>query len=92
MTKAADRTISDAGDYIREVGSQGAASVASLTDAVTDAVSDWADRAQGIARSTDQYVRNSPWRTAGMVALAGLAIGYTISVMSRPQVKRRRRG
>jgi len=83
MTKAADRTISDAGDYIREVGSQGAASVASLTDAVTDAVSDWADRAQGIARSTDQYVRNSPWRTAGMVALA---------VLSRQDTKRRRRG
>ena len=92
MTKAADRTISDAGDYIREVGSQGAASVASLTAAVTDAVSDWADRAQGIARSTDQYVRNSPWRTAGMVALAGLAMGYTISVLSRQDTKRRRRG
>lgn len=92
MTKAAERSISDAGDYIREVGTQDAASVASLTDAVTDAVSDWADRAQGIAKSTDQYVRNSPWRTAGMVALAGLAIGYTISVLSRPDTKRRRRG
>jgi ElaB/YqjD/DUF883 family membrane-anchored ribosome-binding protein len=91
MTKAADR-ITDAGDYVRDVGSQGAASVASLTDAVTDVVADWADRAQGIARSTDEYVRSSPWRTAGLVALAGLAIGYTISVMSRPQTKRRRRG
>jgi ElaB/YqjD/DUF883 family membrane-anchored ribosome-binding protein len=92
MTKAADRIITDARDYVRDVGSQGAASVASLTDAVTDVVADWADRAQGIARSTNEYVRSSPWRTAGLVALAGLAIGYTISVMSRPQTKRRRRG
>jgi ElaB/YqjD/DUF883 family membrane-anchored ribosome-binding protein len=86
-----ERTISAAGDYVQDVGTQGAASLASLTDAVTGVVSDWADRAQGFGKSTDQYVRSNPWRTAGMVAIAGLVIGYAVSMATRQTNKRRRR-
>jgi len=46
-----------------------------------------ADRAQALPEAPIS-MRNS-MRTAGMVALAGLAIGYTISVLSRQDTKRR---
>lgn len=42
----------------------------------------------GAARGTDRFVRSSPWRAVGTMALAGLAAGFLVSQGTRWRQRR----
>jgi hypothetical protein len=42
-------------------------------------MNDMVQQLRGAARGTDRFVRSSPWRAVGTVALAGLAAGILVS-------------
>lgn len=42
-------------------------------------MNDMVQQLLGAARGTDRFVRSSPWRAVGTMALAGLAAGILVS-------------
>jgi len=42
-------------------------------------MNDMVQQLMGAARGTDRFVRSSPWRAVGTMALAGLAAGVLVS-------------
>jgi ElaB/YqjD/DUF883 family membrane-anchored ribosome-binding protein len=52
-------------------------------DRVSDAVGLVTDQLRGAAKSADGFVRSSPWRAVGALALAGLAAGMLMSLGRR---------
>jgi F0F1-type ATP synthase assembly protein I len=42
-------------------------------------MNDMVQQPVGAARGTDRFVRSSPWRAVGTMALAGLAAGILVS-------------
>lgn len=55
------------------------ASVAAASDSVAEAASSARRQALEGADAVDGYVRESPWRTAGIAVLAGMAVGLLIA-------------
>jgi len=58
--------------------SAGLAMAKPFTDAV-NASDVWLDKARGVAKDANDYVRDNPWVAVGVVALVGLAAGYLLS-------------
>ncbi len=44
----------------------------------SNVVSLFADQLTGAAKSTERYVRSNPWRTAGALAIVGVAAGLAL--------------
>jgi ElaB/YqjD/DUF883 family membrane-anchored ribosome-binding protein len=62
-----------------EIAEQVARTVSSMADQLSQRVADLNSKARVVARSTDGFVRASPWQAVGLVTLAGLAAGLLIS-------------
>ncbi len=58
------------------------ASVAQASDTVADLAHSAQRRARHSAEAVDEYVHESPWASAGVAALVGLAIGLLLSQTS----------
>lgn len=70
MSSVANRTIVRLKDFrARDVGSRVSNAVGSL--------------ARSAAETTDGFVRSSPWRAAGAIAVAGVAAGILVSRSAR---------
>jgi ElaB/YqjD/DUF883 family membrane-anchored ribosome-binding protein len=54
-----------------------------LTDAVADAFGRWSDTAKSAAQTADDFVRENPWRAAGIVAVIGIGAGFLAAWLSR---------
>jgi ElaB/YqjD/DUF883 family membrane-anchored ribosome-binding protein len=48
-------------------------------------VQEWTAKARDALRSTDNFVRSSPWQAAGLIAVAALAAGFLASRSRRAQ-------
>jgi len=59
-------------DYVEPVKSQVADKLRDVQDRV-------GEKAKDISYATDQYVRENPWRTIAIVALAGCLIGWFLN-------------
>jgi ElaB/YqjD/DUF883 family membrane-anchored ribosome-binding protein len=66
-----------------DVGERVSKALNTFTDQVTDSVQEWQSKARSAARSTDNFVRSSPWQVVGAVALAGLATGVLVTMSAR---------
>jgi ElaB/YqjD/DUF883 family membrane-anchored ribosome-binding protein len=65
---------------------------ATLTDAVVDAFGRWSDTAKSAAQTADDFVRENPWRAAGIVAVIGIGAGFLAAWLSRrDQIQREAR-
>jgi hypothetical protein len=80
MSSVADKTVVPLRDYgARDVGDQVSKTFSSMLDRLASEVQNWTSKARTAAKTTDGFVRSSPWQTAGAVALAGLAAGVLVS-------------
>jgi ElaB/YqjD/DUF883 family membrane-anchored ribosome-binding protein len=66
-----------------EIVDQVAKTVSSMADELTNRVQSLNSKARTVAKSTDSYVRSSPWQAVGIIALAGLATGLLVSYAAR---------
>lgn len=82
--------ISDAEELLRATASQGSEKVTAAREKVQDSVRRAkvklaevedviVDESRQAARAADEYVRDHPWRAAGIAAGIGLIIGLLIS-------------
>jgi ElaB/YqjD/DUF883 family membrane-anchored ribosome-binding protein len=64
--------------HVGGLGSRASGALAAVTDPVgmTDS---WLATARDAARNVDDFVRAQPWAALGVVALLGLAAGYSLS-------------
>jgi hypothetical protein len=51
-------------------------------------MSDMVQQLVGAARGADRFVRSSPWRAVGTMALAGLAAGILVSYGAKLRLRR----
>ena len=72
VVRLRDRMPSDVSGQITD-------SLSRIADHLTDAAQNWSSKAKGAAKSTDAYVRSSPWQAVGLVAVVGLAAGLLAS-------------
>ena len=63
-----------AGDQAEGLRAQAVASL----DAARAAVGELQDRAVSMARSTDDYVRNTPWQAVGAATAIGIVLGMVV--------------
>jgi ElaB/YqjD/DUF883 family membrane-anchored ribosome-binding protein len=52
-------------------------------DEIADSVQNWTSKARSAAKTTDGFVRSSPWQAVGAVALVGAAAGLVLSLGAR---------
>jgi len=83
MRSAADQTIVRLKDFRTDRVSAVRDAVGSRAGQLVDGVRSWTSKARSAAKSTDGFVRSSPWQAAGAVALAGLAAGILVSRSAR---------
>ena len=57
-------------------------SISRASDSVTELAQDARRRARHSAEAVDEYVHESPWTSAGVAAVAGLAVGLLLAVSS----------
>jgi len=89
MNSVADQTIVRLKDFrAADVGKKVSSTVSNVAGQIADRVQDWTSKARGAAKTTDGFVRSSPWQAAGAVAVAGLAAGFL--VMRGARAARRR--
>ena len=50
-----------------------------LTHTMQDMQSRVGDTAKNVSYATNRYVRDNPWKTIGLVALAACLVGYLLS-------------
>ncbi|MDB6083373.1 MAG: hypothetical protein JWN43_1254 [Gammaproteobacteria bacterium] len=80
MANLADQTVVRMKDFrVGEVGSRVSSAVNSLAGQVVDGVQGFTSKARSAAKSTDGFVRSSPWQVMGATVLAGLAAGILVS-------------
>ncbi|HWJ34135.1 MAG TPA: hypothetical protein VNR70_02655 [Steroidobacteraceae bacterium] len=90
MGSVAGQTVVRLKDFhVRDVGNRVSDAVSSLADQLVDGVQGWTSRARSAAKTTDGFVRSSPWQAVGAIALAGVAAGILVS---RGVRRARRRG
>jgi ElaB/YqjD/DUF883 family membrane-anchored ribosome-binding protein len=69
--------------HVGGLGSEPAASLATMTDAVADPLSEASEtlmrKANEFMGSANEYVRENPWTAIGVVGLVGLAAGFLLS-------------
>jgi hypothetical protein len=76
----ANRTVVRLKDFrVGDVGSKVSSAVSSLADQLVHGVEGWTTKARSAAKSTDGFVRSSPWQAVGVIALAGVAAGMLVS-------------
>jgi ElaB/YqjD/DUF883 family membrane-anchored ribosome-binding protein len=63
-----------AGDQAQGLRSQAAARL----DAARATLEDLQDRATAVARYTDDYVREAPWKAMGVATAVGIAVGLAV--------------
>jgi ElaB/YqjD/DUF883 family membrane-anchored ribosome-binding protein len=81
-----DTLIADVEDLLQKVGNVANSEVAQVRDRLVTKVASVKEAlntqggqfARDAAGATDDYVRENPWRTTGLAALAGMIIGYVI--------------
>jgi len=84
MSSLASRTVVRLKDFrAQDVGGRVSSAVGSLADELVRGLQGWTARARSAAQSTDGFVRSSPWRAAGAIAVAGVAAGILVSRSTR---------
>lgn len=84
MNSMANRTVVRLKDFrVGDVSSKVSSAVSSLADQLVHGVEDWTTKARNAAKSTDGFVRSSPWQAIGVIALAGVAAGMLVSRSAR---------
>jgi ElaB/YqjD/DUF883 family membrane-anchored ribosome-binding protein len=66
-----------------EVGAQVSKTLSSIAGRLADGVQDWSSKARSAAKSTNGFVRSSPWQAVGAVALVSVAAGILVSRSAR---------
>lgn len=90
MSSVAKQTVVRMKDFSPgDVGARVSKALNGFTTQVSDSVQDWRSKAHSAAKSTDGFVRSSPWRAVGAIALAGMAAGMLVSLSVQ---RARRRG
>jgi len=55
----------------------------SVIDPLMDASENWVRKARDFVDSADDFVRNNPWQAVGLMAMAGITLGYFLSRRAR---------
>jgi ElaB/YqjD/DUF883 family membrane-anchored ribosome-binding protein len=71
--------VSNAGDMVKDVGSRVERGVEGARAALAQAPSQVSGMARQAADITDEYVRENPWKSIGLVAAAGVILGMLMS-------------
>ncbi len=71
--------VANAGDLMKDVGSRVDRTVEEARAALAQAPAQVSGMAKHAAGVTDEYVRENPWTTIGVVAAAGVLIGLLMS-------------
>lgn len=72
-------TANQAGDRAAELRSRVQDHLVSAKQKLADADLALRDKAKDVARATDDYVRDNPWRAVGIAGGIGLVVGMLIS-------------
>ena len=72
-------TASQTGDRISEIRAKTEESLRAAKVRLADAQEALLEKAKAVAKDTDAYVHENPWKTAGIAAVAGLLIGAIIA-------------
>lgn len=67
---------------VRDLVNRIRGSISRASDSVSEIAHNAGRRARHSAEAVDEYVHESPWTSAGVAAVAGLAIGLLIAVSS----------
>jgi ElaB/YqjD/DUF883 family membrane-anchored ribosome-binding protein len=65
--------------HIGGVGESATGTLAGVIDPLVDASEKWVKKARDFVGTTDEYVRNNPWQTVGLMAMLGVTLGYLLS-------------
>jgi ElaB/YqjD/DUF883 family membrane-anchored ribosome-binding protein len=91
MSSIADQTVVRLKDFrATDVGNKVSSTVSQVAGQIAERVHDWASKARGAAKTTDGFVRSSPWQVVGVVALAGIAAGFLVAQGARAARRRAR--
>lgn len=71
-------TASQAGDRVVELRGRLQDHLASAKDRLADAQAAAVERTRAVARATDDYVHDNPWRAIGFAAGIGFVVGLLI--------------
>jgi ElaB/YqjD/DUF883 family membrane-anchored ribosome-binding protein len=71
-------TANQAGDKATELRARVQDHLVNAKQKLADADSALRDNAKAVARATDDYVRDNPWRAVGVAAGVGLLVGLLI--------------
>lgn len=63
-------------DYVQSAKSKLSGTMEDVQNRLGDQARNVAERARHYSRRTDQYVRENPWVTLGLVALAACTLGW----------------
>jgi ElaB/YqjD/DUF883 family membrane-anchored ribosome-binding protein len=83
MSSVADHVVHLRDYNPREAGARISSAVSSLGSQLVDGVQAWGTKAKGAARTTDRFVRTSPWQAAGVVTVAALAAAVVAARVRR---------
>lgn len=72
-------TASQTGERISEIRAKTEESLRAAKVRLADAQEALLEKAKAVAKDTDAYVHENPWKTAGIAAVAGLLIGAIIA-------------
>jgi ElaB/YqjD/DUF883 family membrane-anchored ribosome-binding protein len=64
---------------LRKIQAKLRVSLVAAKSALADGASTVRRQAQSVAKTTDGYVRSSPWQALGLAAVAGFAVGILVS-------------
>jgi ElaB/YqjD/DUF883 family membrane-anchored ribosome-binding protein len=78
--------VADIEDLIKQVGGLDDAGIAQVRDRITAALggikarmANGAEQVRDVTGTLDDYVRNKPWQSLGVAAVAGLLLGLMLS-------------
>jgi ElaB/YqjD/DUF883 family membrane-anchored ribosome-binding protein len=71
-------TAGQAGDKLTDLRIRAGANLAAAKTKLVDMEAALVDKTKAVARATDDYVHENPWRSVGIAAGAGLLIGLLI--------------
>jgi ElaB/YqjD/DUF883 family membrane-anchored ribosome-binding protein len=84
MSNIAGQTVVRLKDFrVADVGNQVSSAMSSIAGQLADGVQRWTSKAKSAAKTTDGFVRSSPWQAVGAIALAGVAAGILMSRSAR---------
>jgi hypothetical protein len=92
MNSGSSETIARGNGYRAPDVADRVSAAGSVADQLASVVRSWSSKARNLGATTDVFVRTSPWRAAGAVALAGLAAGVLVSGAAERARRRAARG